>query len=176
VAPRPFTKGWSVRIWARRKFCKTLHYIKSWMDIDPGRPPERNPKSLVFALFMAFSVTSTAVGLLGLPPSLSRVPYLMAIAALAVLLIGCLASAVGMVLRDRDTGMGIELGGECFQAVGLSFYATAVVLMNTWTVAAVAAGLSIGIALGCMARVVQIGLYVHRRKAATPREEQKGLQ
>lgn len=121
------------------------------------RPPERNPFEFCLCLILAFSIWKVALGIDPLPNSLAESPDLFGRGSAAALLLGSVLVVVGFVWRDRFSGLLVEAVACLFLGVGSVCYGTALGFASDWASnAAIAIGLTYGLAAGGVARYVQV--------------------
>ena len=133
--------------------------------MEPDHRPIRNPLEFCFAVVLGASVAPAAVGPAALPPSLLDLPDYVGAVSAVLLLLGCIGLAMGIVWRNRDTGIVIQQTAMWFVAPSLTMYGLAVGANTGWSSqGAWAVGLSLGLAVGFFARIAQIQLWVRRRR------------
>lgn len=145
-----------------------------WALRRATRTPERNPK--LFFLMIAVGAWSlpTAVGLQPIPGSLNEYPGPIGMGASAAICLGAWLCATGHAWPGhRDFRISIERAGCIILGVGCTFYSNALWQAATVNNRAIVVGLTIGLAAGCVARAIQIGLYI-RGRTIVSRETHKG--
>ena len=133
------------------------------MTAEPA-PGERNAMEIVFKAVLALTTFPTAFGLQPLPNSLASAPPVFGKGAVILLCLGCVVSLLGITWPARDDGLIIQQTGLLGVAAGSICYAAALAMSaTTFSSAAIALGMSIGIGFGSIARWVQLQRYVRRR-------------
>lgn len=133
--------------------------------------PERNPLMISLMAVVTFRLYALAFGQDPLPGSLQAAEAPGQVAG-TFLWLGALATTVGLVWPKRASGLAVEFLGVMWFGSALIFWGYAVIHTSTVTQARIGATLSFGIGLGCLARAVQIALFVRSRtrgKAASGR-------
>jgi hypothetical protein len=129
--------------------------------------PERNPLELCFCAVLVITCMPIMLRLAPLPGSLDRVPTPFGQLAAALIVIGAAGVVIGILWKNRDTGLLLQQAAMWFLGIGLLFYGVAVWEASGWGPARVAIGLSLGISLGCFARIIQFQIYVRHRADQT---------
>lgn len=131
--------------------------------------PERNPLEFCLCLSMTVSLIPIVLGLSPLPGSLGQVPTPFGQISAGLIVAGSVGVMLGIAWGDRDIGLLIQQAAMWFLGVGLMLYGTAVWDASGWQNGRIAIGLSLGIALGAGARIVQFQIYVRHRGNETAR-------
>lgn len=134
--------------------------------IEPPHRPVRNPLEFCLVVVLAASVAPAALGPEPLPPSLTDAfPRYVAQASATLLFLGCVGVAVGILWRHRDMGIVIQQSAMVLVATSLATYGVAVGAATGWSSqGAYAVGLSLGLAVGFAARIMQFQLWTRRRR------------
>lgn len=125
----------------------------------------RRPTAITLKAFLLLATTPTALGLVPLPGSLETGPNIFGQTTAAVAWLGCLVSLVGLLWRGRKSdSLYIEQAGLTLISVGYGLYAVALCGVSRFSDAALAFGLSAGLALACVVQNWFIGRFRRQRR------------
>lgn len=127
-------------------------------------PPGRSFVLLWLMAVLALRLTPTALGLQPLPGSLTSGQALFSRGSIVVMILGCLATALGIIWPRRSTGLGLEMAGYIVIGWASLFYGIALAVFTPASSSAWASGLTLGLSAGCFAQTVVIWVYVRERR------------
>lgn len=125
----------------------------------------RKPTAVTLKSFLLLATTPTAFGLVALPGSLEAGPTIFGQTTALVAWFGCLVSLLGLVWPGRNSnGLYIEQAGLSLISVGYGLYSVALATVPKFSDAALAFGLSGGLAIACCVQNWFIGHYRRQRR------------